>query len=351
MPVIVLSGEEEFRIAREVEALKKRLIAEPALAAFNFRVSSCDLKEMIDAAASLPLGSGNRMVLFENCSLFTKKRAASAASDDEASAARDKPAKLLEDLEHALAHVHANTYLVFALTSNFDSTLKISKIFAKHAQLSKFDKVKYFPGAANRDLLDFCNKEAHRFEACIEDQAAFYLAESTECDLRQISCEIQKAATYILPGKTIKLDDVSKLSPHFSHVFSLMDHWASGRKQDVLLAIQELRSRQASPHMVIAAAQTVLSKWIGYKTQVEEACAVLPGSRDVRRKEIPLHEIARSIAFEPRMAFVVEQDLKRISTLTLGYLSERKRELTELEYLLKSGQMPETHALEHFFTR
>jgi DNA polymerase-3 subunit delta len=347
MPVIILAGEEEFKIAREVDLLKKRLV-DPAWASFNFqRLPGNDLRQVIDAAATVPFGPGTKMVVFEDCALFTKKR---AAKDDDGG--KDKSAnKLLEDLDAALKTVAENTFLVFACVANFDSTLKVSKVFAKHAEIRKFEKVKYWPGAANRELIDFCNKEAHRVGAYIEDDAAFYLAESSEVDLRQIATEIEKTATYILPEKTIRLEHVMEVSPHFSQVAALMEYWATGRKTEVLNAIAELQSRQISAHQVLAFAQVVLSKWVSYKTEVEKAFAIPAGSRDVRRREVPLNEVARRIAFEPRMAFVVEQDLKRIRALSLEYLVEKKCRLTELEFLLKSGQMPEGHALEHFFAR
>jgi DNA polymerase-3 subunit delta len=349
MPIIILAGEEEFRIAKEVDTLKNKLV-EPTWASFNFqRFNGADLKQIIDASATVPFGPGNKMVLFENCALFTKKRG--TAKDDDGGGKDKSAAKLLDDLEAALSTVPSNTYLVFACIANFDSTLKVSKVFAKHADVSKFDKVKYYAGAENRGLLDFCNREAKLFDAVIDDEAAFYLAESTECDLRQISSEIQKAAIYILPDKRIMLKHVELLSPHYSHVFALMEFWATGQKQAVLSAIQELHARQVSPHMVIAAAQTVLSKWIGYRVEIDKICGAPSGSRDVGRREVPVNELARKIAFEPRMAFMVEQDLKRMRGLSLEYLSEKKRQITDLEFLLKSGQMPEGHALEHFFTR
>jgi DNA polymerase-3 subunit delta len=351
MPVIVLAGEEEFRIAREVETLGKRLV-DPAWSQFNFqKIDSPDIKDVVDAAATLPFGPGNKVIVFEHCALFTKKRAAKEDDAGSAGTAKDKSAKVFDDLDAALQSVSPATHLIFSCVANFDSTLKVSKVVAKHAELRKFDKVKYFAGAANRELLDFCNKEAHRFDACIDDDAAFYLAESTEVDLRQISSEISKAATYILPEKTIRLEHVTTLSPHYSQVFSLMEHWAAGRRRRVLTAIKELQARQISPHMVLAAAQTVIAKWLGYKIEVEKACGAPAASRDVRRKEVPLNEIAKRIAFEPRLAFIVEQDLKRIRSLTLEYLVRKRQELTDLEYLLKSGQMPEAHALEHFFVR
>src|SRR6185437_12198146 len=298
---------------------------------------------IIDAAATVPFGPGNKMVLIEECALFTKKR---GGKDEDAASAKAKPDKLFDDLDKALAAIQPNTHLILACIANFDSTLKVSKIFAKHAEIKKFEKIKYYAGAKNGDLISFCQQEAHRCGAFIEDEAAFYLAESSQVEsgrveLRQIAGDIQKAAIYILPEKTIKLDHVIAVSPHFSDVFALMESWATDRKHEVLVSIKELQSRQVSPHMVMAAAQTVLSKWIMYKAEVERVCAAPAGGRDVRRREVPLMQIAQKLAPAPNMVFMIEKDLQRIRSRSLEYLSGKKRELTNLEYLLKSGQMPE----------
>lgn len=346
MPIIIIAGEEEFKISRRIQKLKDELV-DPAWASFNFqRFDSPDLKQVIDAAAAVPFGPGNKVILFEQCALFTKKR---GAKDDDGGSKQS--AKLIDDLDSSLKALAPNTYLLFSCIANFDSTLKVSKIFAKHADIQKEEKVKYYHGSESKELITFCNKEANRVHAYIEDDACYYLADSTEANLRQISSEIEKAAVYILPEKTIKLAHVQAVSPHFSQVATLMEHWAQGRKEQVLESISELQARQVSPHMVLAFMQTVLSKWVNYKTEVEKACAVPSGGRDVRRREVPLNEIARKIAFDGRMAWIIEQELKRIKGLSLEFLVDKKQQLTELEYLLKSGQMPEGHALEYFFTR
>lgn len=350
MPVYIFHGEEEFEISRAVDAMKQKLV-DPAWASFNLaRIDGGDLKHIVEAASSVPFGPGNKVFVFERCDLFTKKRGGKSDDDGEKTSA-SKVAKVLEDLDSTLGTVASNTYLLFECIANFDTTLKISKVFAKHAKFEKFEKKKYYSGSPNKELLTWANKEAHRFSATMDDDAISYLAESTEVNLRQMSQEIEKAATFILPDTHITLKTVSQLSPHFSHVFALLDYWAYGKKAKVLEAIQELQSRQISAHVVIATLQTTLSKWISYKTEMERAMASSPGSRDVNRREVPLGELARQIAFDPRMAFVVEQDLKRIKSMPLEYLVNKKRELTELEHSIKTGQMPETHALSLFFTR
>lgn len=340
MPLYVLAGDEEYLISQRVKALKKSLV-DPQWESFNFaRIDNPDLRQVVDAAATVPFGPGNRMVLFENCALFTKKK--SSSGDGESSS---KSNKLVDDFEAAVNSVAHNTHLVFACIANFDKTLKASKAIEKVAKIEVFERLKYYNGKHQGQYLSFCDKEAHRWNAFIEEDAAFYLAESTEVDLRLISKEIEKAATYILPETKIKLEHVELLSPHFSEVFDLMGHWAARDGHSVLQQLGELRARQVSPHMVLALMQTQLRNWLNYKTEYERAKAQA-GTRNVS-----LDMVASRIQPNPRMQFLVVNDLKRIKDLSLEYLVAKKQELTELEHKVKTGQLPDSHVLDLFFTR
>lgn len=343
MPVIVLAGEEEFLISRRVKALKKELV-DPAWESFNFaRIDNPDLKQVIDASATVPFGPGNRLVLLDQCALFTKKRGGKDESD---SGSASKSKKLVDAFEAAVGSVAPNTYMVFACTANFDKTLKVSQAVQKHGKIEEFKKFKIYDSG---QIITFCQKEAKRLDAFIDEDAAMYLAESTEVDLRQMSQEIEKAATYIMPEKAIRLSHVTLLSPHFSDVFTLLEHWANGEKLKVLASIQELHARNVSPHMVLGAAQFALTKWVSYKTEHEKLLAVPSGGRAVGRRDIPLKDVAMKI--NPSAAFMIEKDLRKIKGLTLEYLVAKKQELTNLEHMVKTGQMPDSHVLEAFFTR
>lgn len=346
MPAIIIAGEEEFEIQKRVEKLKEKLVA-PEWMSFNFaRLTSPGLREAIDACAAVPFGPGNKLVLLDRCELFTKKRG--KGDDDSESKSAAKANKLLEDFEAALAGIAPNTYVVFACTANFDSTLKVSKAAKKHAEVHEVEKMKYTAGGANRELITWAGKEAHRFNAVIDDEAIFYLAEATELDLRQMSSEIQKAAIFVLPHNRITLSVVSQLSPHFSHVFQLLDHWAYGRRAQVVSTIQELLSRQ-SALPIMALLQTTLSKWIVIKAEAERIEGSAPTSRGGRR-EIPLPDLSKRIAAEKRMNdWVVQMELRRMKKLTLAEIIQKKIQLTELELKLKTGQMPEQDALTVFF--
>jgi DNA polymerase-3 subunit delta len=349
MPVLVVAGDEEFEVFRKVAELRKSLL-DPAWAAMNFvRFENPPLHQIIDLAAALPFGPGNKVILIDKCELFTKKKSkgGGADSDDAPASAKGKSTEL-DHFEAALFAVAPNTYLIFACESNFDSTLKTAKAASKHAKVEEYRKERYFPGSRSPKYETWCSKEAKRHSATIDDDAIHYLLEGTDANLRQISSEIAKAAVKILPATHIKLETVVELSPHQSHVFALAESWVSGRGRDALDSVQELLARtNAIP--IIAAMQTLLAKWVMMKALCERYNAELPSQPGSTRRELPLPELVKRVAQEMKLhPFAAEKDMKRIARIPLKNLIAKRVELTRLEDLLKTGQIPEQHALELF---
>jgi DNA polymerase III subunit delta len=342
VPIIVLAGDEDFELSRRLNSLRKELL-DPAWADLNLTVlRNPGPNEISDAAASLPFGPGNRVVLIDQCSLFTKSRKGKGSKggkgddgdDSKESAASSTNAgeakELLKIFEQSLANVSRQTYLIFCCPYNFDSSLKYSKVAAQYAEVEEFPKPRYWPGSSNAALESWCRKEARLHGASINDEAISYLLEGTEADLRAMSAEIEKAALYILPETAITLEVVSRLSSHFSHAFSLLDHWAKGNRNLALNDVSELVSRR-SGIPVIAMLNTSLTKWINIKSL--SAARVAPS------------ELAQQLNMKP---FVLNLEMSRIKSLSLDYLVKKRIELTRLEALVKTGQMPDHHALSVF---
>jgi DNA polymerase-3 subunit delta len=363
MPVIVLAGDEEFEISRRVADLKTKLLDE-AWASFNFTLlDNPALPEIIEAAASLPFGPGNRVVLVDRCELFTKKRSkgdtTSSSKEEDASPldekespkkSKEKGAVTPEAFATALSSVFERTYLIFSCPHNFDSSLKISKAVAQVAEVESFAKEKYFPGSKSPKLQTWCRKEAKRYGATIDDGAIDYLLAGADGQLRQVSSEIGKAATCLLPATDITYDLVVKLSPHQSHVFEFADRWVNGSSAEALISLAELLDQQ-SAIPILAAMQTMLSKWIKMKILTDEFNNSASDAR-LDRKQLPIPELAKKVAYELKlMPFSVERDLKRLANHTSDELIEKQSELTRLEFLIKTGQLPDQHALELFALR
>lgn len=351
MPVLVLAGDEDFELYRRLEEWKGKLL-DPAWATFNYsRLDNPSGNDVCDLASAIPFGPGNKVIIIDRCDWFAKKRSGKGeeSTSKKAAKASGKDSVNEDQLAESLASVHPNTYLVFVATSNFDTTLRLSKLVAKHAQIEDFPREKYFTGSQNVKLENWCRKEAKRFSATIDDDAVRYLLDGLEANLRHISSEIEKAAIYILPEKQITLSVVEKLSPHHSHVFSVAEHWLAGDYQATLQSLRELLSKQ--PAMaVLATMQTLMSKWVNIKVMVEALNDKLPYAPGVQRRELPAPELAKRLSADLKVhPFVLEKDIKRLVHVSSRFLIEKRLELTRLENLVKTGQMPELHALELFF--
>ncbi|MBX9720425.1 MAG: hypothetical protein K2X81_03425 [Candidatus Obscuribacterales bacterium] len=249
------------------------------------------------------------------------------------------------------ANVAPNTYLILCCPANFDKTLKVSKVFEKHAEIQGFEKIKYWAGSSNDAMNNWCRKRAHMHGAVIDDEAIDYLAESNDGNLRMIAMEIEKAAVYILPEKRISLEIISQLSPHFSNVFALLDHWIKREPELVLSGIKEVLSKQQSAIPVFAVIQTTLSKWLMIKAASERVIASLPAGRGIQKRDIPIADMVKRLQSDIKInPWVLKMDLERVHKVNLEYLVEKKKELTKLENSVKTGMLPDVHALTIFFT-
>jgi DNA polymerase III subunit delta len=348
LPVLIVAGDEEFELSRYVQEMRHKLV-DPNWASINFlRLDNPPLQEIIDASGTLPFGPGNKVILIDRCELFTKKR--SKAGDDGAKSDGDSKNKdkLLDELEKSLANVAPNTYLIFACPFNLDSSLKTTKAVQKHAELKKFEKEKFYVGTSNPTLNTWCRVEAKKHGATMEDKAITYLLEGTEANLRQVAAEIDKAAVFVLPDTHITYQVVVQLSPYHSHVFALADYWLSGKGKEALASAEELLTRQ-SAMPIIATLQTMISKWILMKALCEKFNHDLPTPPGVNRRELPMNDLVRKVAGELKAKeFMIEKDLKRISKIPLERLIEKRIDLTRLEDAIKTGMIPESHALQVF---
>ncbi len=357
MPVIILAGEEDFQLYRRLDEIKADLI-DPAWASFNYsRLDNPPAQTVAELAASLPFGPGNKLIVIDRCDWFAKKRSA-GTKDDSAKKAAKASAKASKDtvdedsLEAAISSVHPNTYLIFVSTNNFDTTLRLSKLVSKQAKLESFPREKVWTGSTSSKLQTWCQLEAKRHHATIETEAADYLIEGLEANLRQIASEIEKAAVYILPDKFISLNVLRQLSPHHSTIFAVADHWLLGNHKQTLLTLRELLAHQNSMQ-IIATMQTMVSKWVQIKLLCEMYNKESNFGPGIKRRELAPQDLAKHLATDLKGSnpFMLEKEVRKLTHVSTDLLVKSRLELTRLEQLVKTGQMPDHHALEVFFLR
>lgn len=348
MPVFVLVGEEDFELSRRLRALKDSLL-DPLWSSVNFvRMDNPGIYQICDIAISLPFGPGNKVILVDRCDLFTKKKAKDDTKHDTRKSNESEIKTQLDRFEQAISNISQHTYLIFACPHNFDSTLRFSKAVERHATIEKFEKEKYFIGGRNPRLETWVKKEAKHFGTTIEDRAVTYLLASTEANLRQISSELNRISVEILPEKHITSYAAEASCPHYSHIFVLADRFISGNSREALASLAELLSRQ-SAIPIIAALQTMLSKWIHVKVICDEFSQATSGNNAVKRPKLPFSELVKTVSSRLKvMPIAAEKDLKRVLNIPIETLIEKRIQLTRFEALIKSGQLREPHAMNLF---
>ncbi len=169
-----------------------------------------------------------------------------------------------------------------------------------------------------------------------------YLLMVTEANLRQVSSEIEKVALSILPKTVITYDVVADLCSSHGHIFQFVDFWLDGQTGKAISTLEELLAQQ-NVIPVLAALQTMLSKWIKLKSLYEQY------SQSSTTAVPALSQIARQIAADLKLLpFMVEKDLRRLQKYNVANLVDKRLQLTRLEYALKIGQIPDQHALALF---
>jgi hypothetical protein len=104
---------------------------------------------------------------------------------------------------------------------------------------------------------------------------------------------------------------------------------------------------------ILATMQTMISKWVQIKLLCETYNKESNFGPGIKRRELPPQELAKLLAADIKggNSFVLEKDVRRLSHASVEFLVDSRIELTKLEHLVKTGQMPDSHALELFFLR
>jgi hypothetical protein len=111
-----------------------------------------------------------------------------------------------------------------------------------------------------------------------------------------------------------------------------------------------MTARQSAMPLV-ATLQTMISKWIQIKALAEKFNRESPSGPGINRKELPAPELVRRIAAELKAApIMVEKDLKRLSKMPMERLIKKRKDLTRLEASIKTGLIPDSHALQVFLS-
>ncbi len=304
MAVYFFYGDEDFNIEKEIANLKKGL--DKNFLEMSFKTyDNPKFPELISVLRTQPMMFGKMLVVINCLDYFTK------TFDD----------KQIKEIEGAIEGNGENLDVAFVATlprdsgKKLDSRKKLFKILAK--QNAK--ECATIPTYKTAELEDWVKKSAKSKSLKINPDAVTALISQVGNNLRQLDGELEKLRLMCYPDKPATKEMVKEICISNEDLFAFSDYLMVGEKDKALLEYRKLLEKKY-PLEILSTLQTMLRRWIVIKAKSSELSPFELG------KLIGQHE------------YVVKLTLQKLKKTNLKDLVRMKKNLTEAEYRIKSGQ-------------
>ena len=326
MPIYLYWGEEEFNVELAVKKLRNKVL-DPDWATFNHKILiEPGIKTLIETISTVPMGFGDLLVEVHNLNLFSKKE-----KD------KDKPdEKIMKALFEALSNIPDRVHLLFVVLfprnskKKIDKGLKITKFFEQSATIQHFDSFKPWD---NTKVISWLNDAAVELNVKITHDAAQKMFDTVGPELRKLNSELNKLATYVGDGKTIKINDIEELCSGIENVFVLAEKWVIGKNHDALIELKKILDKD-HPIKVIATLQTIITQWMSIKLELKYGNSS--------------NTIADSLGIHP---FVLGKTIQSLRSVAPERLIHLKENLTVTENKIKTGEIEPELGMEILLTK
>jgi DNA polymerase-3 subunit delta len=238
-------GEDEFSLREELAALKSQLDVDGMLVSNTAPLDGRTIKpaELLGVCATVPFLGDHRLVVVEGLlGLFESRRFSGKRREGRGSRESIEPWKAVPA---ALAEMPESTILVFV-----DGELSASNPLLR--LLAPVAEVRHFEPPRQRAVPDWIRDRAAKLELSISPPAVSLLAELVGNDLRGLSQELEKLATYA-GDRQIEEDDVKALvsGAREASVLAMVDAVVEGRGVQAVRLLEQLRAEGASSTMAL----------------------------------------------------------------------------------------------------
>ncbi|WP_310488007.1 DNA polymerase III subunit delta [Chamaesiphon sp. VAR_69_metabat_338] len=320
MSVILYWGDDDFAIAKAVDAIQKSAI-DPAWKSFNYEKITPDKEDAtiaaLDAAMTPPFGSGKRLVWLSEPSLMQQ------CSE-----------QLLAELERTLPQVPDTTILLLTSKNKPDGRLKSTKTIQKYAKVQEFSLI---PPWKTEEIAQRVQSVARELGLKVTPDAVQLLSESVGNNTRQLYLELEKLQL-LAGGGGQQIDRAMVASLVVANTQNSLQLAAAIRQGDVgtaLHLVSELLNHNEPALKIVATLVGQFRTWLWVKMLLEG------GEKDDR-------VIATAAGLgNPKRLFFIKQELQ---ATTADRLAASLPKLLDLEFNLKRGSEPNStlqmHAIE-----
>jgi DNA polymerase III subunit delta len=238
-------GEDEFSLREELTALKSQLDVDGSLASNASTLDGRNLKpsELLVVCGTIPFLGEHRLVVVEGLLGRFESRRYGEKRQGKGSREGVDPWKAASQ---ALAEMPESTVLVFV-----DGELSASNALLK--LLAPVADVRHFESPRQRAVPEWIRDRAAKLHMPISPGAVSLLAELVGNDLRTLSQELEKLATYAGEHQ-IEEEDVKVLvsGAREASVLAMVDAVVEGRGLPAVRLLEQLRAEGASSTMALS---------------------------------------------------------------------------------------------------
>ena len=338
---VLLHGPDEFSAHEELSALKASLNVDYNVDTFSG--ADADLASIRAVCDTMPFLSAQRLVIVEG--LPKRKRAGGDETDSPSAevprnegspASRGKGAKksrasgsdpkaFINGLAEYAALVPEFTVLVVMTEEKLEDSHALVRVAAAP------NKALQFTIPRGPELERWLVKRARKADVTMSREASAMLANGAGDSLRPLAMEVDKLATYVGPGGTIRPEDVRQLGTlsRQSTVFDLTDALLRRDRARALTLLHELLEAGEAPPGIIGL--------VAYQTRT------LLQVKSLSEQGLNEFEIAQQAGIAP---FAVKKSMPVARTLSHTQLEAAHRALRTVDVALKSSQMRPEVALD-----
>ena len=302
-------GDEEFNISNKIKEFKSKLDKDFAEMSYKY-FNNPKFPDLISAIKSQPMMFG-KMLVEINCLGYLSGKSSDDKSFDD---------KQFNQLAEALDCSSENVDVVFTAQIPPDSQKKIDKRKKIFKLLSKYNAQEFnqIPSYKTAELEGWIKQQAKSKDLKISDEVAGAILFQVGSNLRMLDSELEKLKIYA--GKSpVTKEMIKEICVTNEDLFVFIDYLVEGNKSKALLEYQKLLAKK-HPLEILSVLHTLLHGRIQIKAY--------------SAKHSP-DEIAKIINMHP---FRVKMEIQKLKNISLKDLVKLKKNLTDAEYKIKSGQ-------------
>ena len=302
-------GAEEFNISNKIKEFKSKLDKDFVEMIYKY-FNNPKFPDLISAIKSQPMMFGKMLVEINCLGYLSGKSSDDKAFDD----------KQFKQLAEALDCSSENVDVVFTAQIPPDSQKKIDKRKKIFKLLSKYNAQEFnqIPSYKTAELEGWIKQQAKSKDLKISDEVAGAILFQVGSNLRMLDSELEKLKIYA--GKSpVTKEMIKEICVTNEDLFVFIDYLVEGNKSKALLEYQKLLVKK-HPLEILSVLHTLLHGRIQIKAY--------------SAKHSP-DEIAKIINMHP---FRVKMEIQKLKNISLKDLVKLKKNLTDAEYKIKSGQ-------------